>query len=401
MQKFKYKAMRADGTSFAAEMTARSTRDVVEYLNEKKYYPISIKAVEKTGGIQIEFKRKSKSKELAVFCKQLSAMMEAGMPIINSIDIMMNQTTNKTMKKTLYDIYENLQKGNSFSDSLKKHPYVFPGLMINMIESGELSGAMDDVLKKLAIHYEKDAKIMRKIKGAMVYPIILAFAATVMVIFMLAFIFPTFVSMFESSGVELPGITRFVMGISDSIKDYWYIHIMVIVAIVSFYKIYSNTKEGRKAIDGFKLKFPLLKQLNKMIATTRFTRTTATLLYSGVPLLQALENVASIIGNVIYKEGILIIRDEVRRGQELALPIKRSQLFPPMVDNMIRIGEESGTLDDILDKTADYFDEEFEASIQQLTTMFEPLLILIMGVVIGFIVIAMALPLFDVMKTVG
>ena len=401
MQKFKYKAMRADGSSFAAEMTAKSTKEVVDYLKENKYYPISIKAVEKTGGIQIDFKRKSKSKDLAVFCKQLNAMMEAGMPIINSIDIMMSQTTNKTMKKTLYDIYENLQKGNSFSDSLKKHPFVFPDLMVHMIESGELSGTMDDVLRKLAIHYEKDAKIMRKIKGAMIYPIILAFAATVMVIFMLAFIFPTFVMMFENSGVELPAITRFVMGISDSIKNYWYIHIAVIVGMVSVYKIFSNTVEGRKTIDGWKLKFPLLKQLNKMIATTRFTRTTATLLYSGVPLLQALENVAEIIGNVIYKEGILNIRDEVRRGQELALPIKRSQLFPPMVDNMINIGEESGTLDDILDKTADYFDEELEAAIQQLTTMFEPLLILIMGVVIGFIVIAMALPLFDVMKTVG
>ncbi|MBN2260538.1 MAG: type II secretion system F family protein [Clostridiales bacterium] len=401
MSKYIYKAMRADGTSFTAEMTAKSTREVVDYLNEKQYYPVTIKKAEEAKGVQINLQRRTKAKDLAVFCKQLSAMMEAGMPIINSIDIMMTQATNKVLKKTVHDMYEDLNKGSSFSDSLKKHPLVFPELMLHMVESGEISGNIDDVLKKLAIHYEKDAKIMRKVKGAMIYPVILAFAATVMVIFMLTFIFPTFVAMFESTGVELPGITMFVMGISDSIRKMWYIYIIIIGGIIAFYRFFSKSPGGRKTIDKTKLKIPLVNRLIRMIATTRFTRTLATLLYSGVPLLQALENVSQVVGNVIFEEGIIKVRDEVRRGQELAVQVKRLELFPPMVDNMIRIGEESGTLDDILEKTADYFDEELEATIQQLTTMFEPLLILIMGVVIGFIVIAMALPLFDVMKTVG
>jgi type IV pilus assembly protein PilC len=298
-------------------------------------------------------------------------------------------------------MYEDLQKGVTFSDAMAKHPDVFPDLMLHMVESGELGGTIDEVLKKMSIHYEKDAKIMSKIKGAMIYPIVLGFAATVMVIFMLTFILPTFVSMFDSTGVELPGITLFVMGISDSITTYWYFYVVGIVLLVMGYKYITRSQEGKKTIDKWKLKIPLVKNLTVMIATTRFTRTLATLLHTGVPLLQALENVSQVLGNVVFEEGILKVRDEVRRGQELAVPIKRLELFPPMVDNMIKIGEESGTLDDILEKTADYFDDELEATITQMTTLFEPLLILIMGVVIGFIVIAMALPLFDVMKTVG
>jgi type IV pilus assembly protein PilC len=191
------------------------------------------------------------------------------------------------------------------------------------------------------------------------------------------------------------------MGVSDSVRDFWYIHLLVIVSIVFGIRAFIVSEDGRLLFDRLKFKLPVVKQYSTMLVTARFTRTLATLLYSGVPLLQALENVSRIVGNKVVEDSLLYVRDEVQRGQELAVPIKRSGIFPPMVDNMIRIGEESGTLDDILEKTADYFDEELDSAITRLTTMFEPILILVMGGVLGTLVVAMALPLFDVMKTVS
>jgi type IV pilus assembly protein PilC len=270
-----------------------------------------------------------------------------------------------------------------------------------MIAAAESSGTIEDILKKLAYNYDKETKIRQKIIGALMYPMVLGGAAIVMVVFMLIFVLPTFIEMFEDNGTTIPAITQFVINISDSIQKFWYIYVIVIGGSIFGYKTYKSTESGLKNIDKMKFKIPGVNNYVTMLVTTRFTRTLSTLIYSGVPLINALESTSKVLGNEIAKEKVIDIQTEVQRGQELSSCVKKAGLFPPMVDNMIRIGEESGTLDDILEKTADYFDDELDSAVTNMTSIFEPMLLIVMGVVLGFIVIAMALPMFDVLKTVS
>jgi len=401
MPKYKYKALKKDGSDFSGVITANSKNEIIEYLKSKEYFPSYIEEVRDSSSLNINIRSHPNSKHIAVFCKKLSAMMKAGLPIINSIEILMNHTSNKMLKESIFTIYEDLQKGLTFSESLNKHPTIYPELLIHMVESAELSGTLDEVLEKLALHYDKETKNKNKIKNALVYPIILSLAAIVMIIFMLVFVFPTFVDLFESSNTQLPLPTQIIIVFSNSLTKYWYIHIVVLSILTFGINKFLKSKDGKIFLHRLKFKIPVLRNLNQMIITTRFTRTISSLLYSGVPLLQAIESTSKVIGNVVIEEKLLAIRDEVRKGSELSVPIKFSGMFPPMVDNMIKIGENSGTLDEILEKTADYFEDELDAAITQLTAMFEPLLIIFMGGILGFIVVAMALPLFDIMKTVN
>ncbi len=395
---FKYKVLKKDGTQYSDVITANSQEDAIKQLKERGSYVLQIK--QKSSSSELKLGGKIGSKELAIFCKQLSAMLDSGMPIINSMEIMMTQTVNKKMRETSGKIYEDLQKGTMFSETLATHKDVFPELMISMIEAAESSGTIEDILRKLAFNYDKETKVRQKIKSATMYPMVLGFAAIVMVIFMLMFVLPQFIEMFDSAGAELPGITKFVIGISDSIRTFWYVYIILIVGFVVTTKLYLATPQGRWNFDKFKFKLPGVERYVTMLITTRFTRTLATLIFSGVPLINALESTSKVLGNVIAKDRVQDVQKEVQRGMELSDSVKATEIFPPMVDNMIRIGEESGTLDDILEKTADYFDGELDAAVTNMTALFEPVLLVFMGIILGFIVIAMALPMFEVMKAV-
>lgn len=400
MSIFKYKAIGANGQSIQGTFTANSRNDVIQMIRSNNSYPVMIQEEVDSQMREVKLMRSVKTKDIAVFCRQTYAMLNSGVPIISCLDILHMQTEHKKMKSVLNETYENIQKGLSFSESLKKHMDVFPELLIYMVEAGEASGSLDAIMERMAVHYEKETKINNRIKGAMVYPIILSIVATAAVIFLLTFVMPTFMGMFENSGVHLPLPTRILMGFSDAIKIYWYLFILVIGVSVYLFKKILTTSDGRLYFDKLKLQMPIIGGLNQKIITARFTRTLSTLLSSGVPLLQALENVAGALGNKVAADGIMKVREEVRRGTSLALPIKRLGIFPPMMDNMIHIGEESGTLDEILEKTANFFDDEVETALQKLVTLFEPIMILVMGLVIGFIVIAMILPMFDMLQTV-
>jgi type IV pilus assembly protein PilC len=234
----------------------------------------------------------------------------------------------------------------------------------------------------------------------MVYPAVLSVVATLVVVFLLTFVMPTFLSMFEGSGVPLPAPTRLLLAISNSFRNFWYVYALVILGAVYLFKRYTSTAEGRRVVDRYKLRLPLYKGLTRKVISARFCRTLSTLLASGIPLLQAMENVAGAVGNTVVAESIIESKEDVRKGVALSVPIRRTGHFPPMVDNMIKIGEESGTLDDILDKTANFFDEEVETEVQRLLTFMEPMMIVVMGVIVGFIVISMMMPMFDMLKTV-
>lgn len=401
MPVYKYKAVTYDGKKVQGQYSASSKIEVINMLKSDNIYPIEINEVIGSKDIKdLKIFNRVKIKDIAVFCRQFYTMLNSGVTIVNCLEVLRCQTENKKLKKTLGQVYESVQKGMTLSEALKRHKDVFPELLINMVEAGEVSGNLDTILNRMAIHYEKENKISNKIKSAMMYPLVLSIVAMVVVVFLLTVVMPTFVSMFQQSGATLPTPTLVLLGISDIIKNYWYIIIVLITTLIYLVKKYYATERGRAYIDKLKFRIPILNGVITKIITSRFTRTLSTLLASGVSLIKALDIVSKIVGNKVIEEGINKVKDEVRRGMDLASPIDKLGVFPPMVVSMIKIGEESGSLDEILDKTANFYDDEVEASLQKMTSLIEPIMIIIMALIVGFIVISMVLPMFDMINTV-
>ncbi|MBE0451392.1 MAG: type II secretion system F family protein [Clostridia bacterium] len=382
---------------------AESQDELIQMIRAKGHTPVRIEKEAEKGqdvGNFALFQKRVKAKDIAIFCKQMHTMLFAGMPLLSALEVLENQAENKTLKTTVKDMSMQVQKGEVLSTTMKRHPKVFPPLLTGMVESGELTGNLDNVLERMSTHYTKENRINSKIKGAMVYPAILSVLAVTVVIFMLAVIMPTFVGMFEGSGVPLPAPTRFLMGVSDAIRDYWYIFIAVIAGIVFLIRRITKTVEGKRFFDKLKLSMPLIKGPIAQIATSRFTRTLSTLLASGIPIIQALESASRVTNNRVVIDGIDQVTEDIKKGASLSVLLKKVGVFPPMMISMVGIGEESGSLEGMLERAADFYDEELEAAIQKLVSMIEPLMIVVMGVVIGFIVISMMLPMFDMLQTV-
>lgn len=402
MALFRYKAVQSDGKEVNEVMTAATLTEVQEKIRDKGLYLVHIRedVEKKSAAEELSFGGKVTAKQISIFCKQFATLLKAGVPVASGLDILYRQTENKKFKSALEDVYTEVQKGTQVSTAIRNHPKVFPSLMVNMVESGEMSGNLDNIMERLAIHYEKDAKINSRIKGAMIYPIALSVISVVVVIFLITVILPTFTGMFTSSGTELPLPTRILLGISDFIKDYWYIVIGAIVLLVFVINRYLSSTVGRYQFDALKFKLPVVKGSMDKIVTARFTRTLGSLLRSGIPLIDALELAGSVTGNVVIEEKVNYIASEVEKGETLGVALKRTPTFGPMVVSMIQIGEESGSLDQMLDKSADFYEQELEDAIDRLLKLMEPLLIVVMAVVIGFIVISMALPMFDMVNTI-
>ena len=398
--RYKYKSIGADGRETEGLYVGDSEAGLISMLKERKELVLSIERdIETETKIEI-FKQKVKKKDLALFCRQFYTMISAGLGIVPCLEILVAQTENKTFRNAIADTYEDVQKGMTLSQSMKENSDVFPTLLVSMVEAGEVSGNLDTIMLRMAEHFEKETKTENKVKAAMVYPAVLAVVAIAVVIFMLIFIMPTFVGMFEGTGTELPGLTKLLLNISNSLKNRWYIYIGAVIALVIGISSYKKTDGGRRLFDSLKLRLPVVKNTSTMLATSRFTRTLSTLLSSGIPLLQAMEVVARVVNNSVIEERMEAGIESIRKGVTLSRTVKDVGIFPPMVDSMIKIGEESGSLDEMLFKTADFYDEEVDTSIQKLTSMLEPIMLVVMGLAIGFLVIAMYLPMFDMMKTV-
>lgn len=402
MALYRYKAVQSDGKEVNEVMTAATVTEVQEKIRDKGLYLIQIRedVEKKSAAEELSFGGKVTAKQISIFCKQFATLLKAGVPVASGLDILYRQTENKKFKSALEDVYTEVQKGSQVSTAIRNHPKVFPSLMVNMVESGEMSGNLDNIMERLAIHYEKDAKINSRIKGAMIYPIALSVISVVVVIFLITVILPTFTGMFTSSGTELPLPTRILLGISDFIKGYWYIVIGAVGLLIFVVNRYLSSSVGRYQFDALKFKLPVVKGSMDKIVTARFTRTLGSLLRSGIPLIDALELAGSVTGNVVIEEKVNYIASEVEKGETLGVALKRTPTFGPMVVSMIQIGEESGSLDQMLDKSADFYEQELEDAIDRLLKLMEPLLIVVMAVVIGFIVISMALPMFDMVNTI-
>lgn len=400
MRNFKYRAVSENGQVIEGYHEAQSEEEVVNMLKNNKYFPIDI---EEEIGADIRtslFAKKVTKKDIAVFSRQFYTMLDAGIGVVEALDILKRQTENKTLKQTIDIVYEDVQKGMSLSEAMGKHEKVFPSLLINMVEAGEVSGNLDVIMERMAIHYEKEFNIENKIKNAFMYPIILSIVAISVVIFLLVVVMPTFIGMFEESGTTLPTPTRILLTISDWLTNYWYLFIGVVLILIFGIITLGKSKEGRRFFDNLKIKLPVIKNMNIKIITSRFTRTLSTLLSSGIPLLQALDVVSKVVGNEIVGAELQLAKEDIRKGVPMSKTIRDIEIFPPMVDSMIGIGEESGALDDILYKTADFYDEEAEASMEKMTTLLEPILIVFMAIIIGFIVVSIAMPMFEIYDTI-
>ena len=397
---FKYKAITQQGDTIEGHFEASDQDEVLAMLRGKNHLPLNIERdIEADAAIQI-FTPKVKKKDLAIFCRQFYTMINAGIGIVKCLDILDVQTTNKTLNKAISTIYEDVQKGFALSETMGKHKKVFPDILISMVEAGEVSGNLDNIMERMAVHFEKENRLENKVKSALIYPMALIVVSVAVVIFMLIAVLPTFVGMFDGSDTPLPGPTRFLIALSGNLQTYWYIHIGIIGLVVFGLIYFMSTEEGIRTFDNLKIKIPGIKVTNTKIITSRFTRTLSTLMSSGIPLLQSMEVVGRVVNNKIIQERLIQSVDDLRKGVPLSRAVNDVNIFPPMVVSMLKIGEESGSLDEILYKTADFYDEEVEVSLQKMTTLIEPILIVGMAVVIGFIVIAMALPMFEVVNTI-
>jgi type IV pilus assembly protein PilC len=386
MGKFKYRVMNSDGEKIEGSYEANSKDEVINFISGNGYYPLMIEEISES---------KVKLKDLSVFCRQFYTMLNAGVPILTCLDILSNQIENKKLREATKAINEEVEKGGVLSDAMKKHSDVFPDLLVSLVASGEASGNLDDIILRMATHYEKENKINNKVKGALIYPMVLGTVAIGAVVFILTFVMPTFTEIFKESGTVLPWSTRFLLGLSEGIKNYWF-YIIILIGLSAFgLKIFLKTDQGILVSSNLKLKLPILKKLNQMIIVSRFTRTLSTLIASGLPLIEGLKIVSEVAGNKIAEIALLKIRDKVMRGESLYSSMVESNIFPPMLYSMVKIGEETGSLDDILNKTADFYDEELESIIQTSVALLEPILIVVMGLVIGFMVVSIMVPMFD------
>lgn len=402
MPVYQYRAKNRLGEEITGTYEAADRAAVVYMLREKSLYPVGIKEQKKrTNPLSLRrlFSRIT-HRDLAVFCRQFSTVVNAGVPILASLDILRKQTENARLRETLDILYEEVQKGKNLSGVMAMYRGVFPELLVNMVETGEISGTLDRVMDRMATHYEKEYKINQKVKNALVYPSLIAVVATLVVIFLVTVVLPTFASMFEQMGAVLPVSTRLLMGISYFIRDNWLLLLSLLAGLVLGIKVYARTEGGKGLFDGIKLRIPVIGNVNRKVATARFARTLGALMSSGISLLQGIEVTRKVVQNTVIKKGLEGVEEDVKRGRGLSEPLRNIEAFPPMLIHMVKIGEDTGTLDYILEKTADFFDDEVESAVTKMTTLLEPAIIVVMAVVVAFIVISIVIPMFDMMTQI-
>lgn len=395
---YKFRAVSEDGNIVEGLYEAKSEADVITMLKSSHYMPIKIEQTYNSRVNKTISLAKIKKKDLAVFCRQFFTMLNAGVSIVKSLDVLEKQCENKLLKKAIRETRNGVQKGMTLSEAMKNNEKIFQNMFINMIEVGEISGSLDNIVKRMAIHYEKENKIENKIKGAMVYPIILITVTVAVVIFLLVTVIPLFIGMFLNSGIELPFPTKIILKISNSITNFWYMYIIIFTAIILGINLCNRYYKSRLAFDMLKIRIPVIKDTNIKVATSKFTRILSILLASGIPLIQSIETVSKAIGNRYISKKLEEVKEDVSNGIPLSKSIKNIGIFPPMVDSMINVGEESGALDELLYKCADFYDEEVENTLQKISEIIQPALIIIMALIVGFVVLAIALPMFEMVN---
>jgi type IV pilus assembly protein PilC len=397
---FKWEGKIYGGGAQSGTLEAANEIAVRSQLRSQRIIPLKISKVREKKPIVI-FKAKVKAKNLAIFTRQLATMVDAGLPLVQSLDILADQEANPTLKEILNTVKTDVESGLTFAAALKKHPKIFNTLFTNMVVAGEEAGTLDIILNRLAVFIEKAEALRRKVKSALMYPAIVTFVAAVVVGILMVFVIPTFEKMFREANQKLPGLTQLVVDMSKFTRSHILIVLGALIALFFLFRYIRKTDTGKKATDAFLLKLPVFGILLRKVAVARFTRTLSTLMTSGVPILDGLNLVASTSGNKVIEDAIMAARENIKSGENIADPLARSKVFPTMVTRMISVGESTGALDQMLNKIADFYEDEVDTAVAGLTSMLEPIMIVFLGGVVGTIVIAMYLPIFNMANAIG
>ncbi len=403
MDVFVWEGRNRKGVVERGEIMAANEAAVRMQLRRQQIQALKVapKPKEMLRGLRFLRQRKVREKEIVVFTRQFATMIDAGLPLVQCLEILSSQQANMAFKDILSKVKGDVEAGSTFTDALRKHPNVFNDLYCNLVAAGEAGGLLDTILNRLANYIEKSMTLKKKVKGAMVYPAAVLAVAMVVVAALLLFVIPVFQKMFADMGGSLPAFTQLVINTSDLLRNYfWLFGILVFVLIVLF-RYYYKTGKGREVVDGFLLRVPVFGPLIKKVAIAKFTRTLGTMISSGVPILESLEIVAKTSGNKIIEKAILKTKISISEGKTIAEPLGESGIFPPMVVQMVSVGETTGALDSMLSKIADFFDDEVDAAVAALTSLLEPLLMVVLGVIIGSLVVAMYLPIFKMASILG
>jgi general secretion pathway protein F len=392
MPVFSYRATTRDGAIVEGSVEASDEKSAIDRLRNSDIIPLLITAPkEKTGGI---LSIKSSKADILTFTAELSTLLKAGLPLDRSLNILSDISANKAMKEVVLSVLKSIREGNSFSDALQRHPRVFPRLYVNMVKAGESGGVLDVVLEKLVEFLESTKELKEHVVSAMIYPAILSLTGGISIIILLTYVLPKFTTIFEDLGTSLPFATQMLLALSNGVKSYgWIFAILSICAVILFRK-YIGTEDGRYKWDAFKLK--ILKDIIQNIETARFCRTVGTLLKSGVPLLQAMSNAKDIISNKVIANSLNEVAKDIKEGKGISAPLSKANIFPPLALSMIKVGEETGQLDEMLLKTAGTYEKNLKALIKRFMGLVEPAMILGMGIVIGFIVLSMLIAIFSI-----
>ena len=398
MPTFAYSARAASGEILNGEIELPTRDEVVGYLTRQRLRPISVR--QKAQEINIQIGTGVKTREVVIFTRQFATMINSGLPLVQSLTILAEQTENKAFRKIIEQVLQDIQAGQTLADAMKKHDKVFTELYVNMVAAGEAGGILDTILLRLAAFLEKNDALKRKIKGAMTYPAVMLFVVVACTTILLWKVVPVFASIFMDAGLALPAPTRAVLAVSNFLQNYILYLVLGFVALGFAIRAYYRTQGGQLVIDRFMLRAPVLGNLLRKSAVSRFTRTLGTLVSSGVSILEGLQITARTAGNRVIHDAVMQSRASIAGGATISEPLKASGVFPPMVVQMINVGEQTGGLDEMLTKIADFYDDEVDAAVSALTSILEPIMIVVMGVVIGGMVVAMYMPMFDMINAV-
>jgi type IV pilus assembly protein PilC len=397
MPTFTYTARDAKGDLKTANIDAANREDVVQQLRRLRMNVVKVeeqsKTKQKTGG-------KISMRDIVIFTRQFSTMINSGLPLVQALDILSKQSESKALQAVTRQVVFDVESGHTVADALGKHPKAFSDLYVNMVAAGEAGGILDTILMRLATFMEKNDALVRKVKGAMIYPGVIMSVAAIAITVLLIFVIPVFQDMFASVNLTLPLATRFVIGLSSALKTYWWAIGLGIGGGGYLLKKYYATPDGKLRVDRFLLHVPVLGDVLRKSAVSRFTRTLGTLISSGVSILDGLEITAKTAGNRVVQDAIMASRSSIAGGDTISAPLAKSNVFPPMVISMISVGEQTGGLDEMLAKIADFYDEEVDAAVSGLLSLLEPIMIVFLGVVVGGMVVAMYLPIFDMVNAV-
>ncbi len=396
MAQFNYKVIDKDGKNKKGVLEASSTEQASNKLKAEGYTVVDVREqglMDKD--IQIGMKKKVKSRDLSVFCKQFASILNAGVTIIAALDMIAESVENPTMKQALKEAQAYVEKGGTLADAFRLSPKVFPPMLTNMVAAGEVSGSMEIAFNRLSTHFEKENSLQGKIKSALTYPIVVLLVMLIVVIVMLVAVIPTFSSMFAEMGAELPFATRALVWLSEFLVQKWYLCVIIVVAIVSFYKWFGTTETGDQLYSTIAIKVPIFGNLTVKQASARFARNMSTLMSSGISLIDALEQVAKMLDNKLFRDGLLDAKVQISKGIPLSKPLKDMGVFPAMLVQMVKIGEETGNIEDMLDKVADFYDEEVDDATTSLTAAMEPLTMVLLAGVVGIIIAAVYGPIIS------